>query len=104
MSVIAAEIIIVLLLIAANGLFAMAEFAIVSARKTRLRKLADQGDPRARVALELSEESRSSEFSRAHLAARRLRERLPARCSRFPSLLSTVKPSASASWWWFSRL
>jgi putative hemolysin len=56
MSVIAAEIIIVLLLIAANGLFAMAEFAIVSARKTRLRKLADQGDPRARVALELSEE------------------------------------------------
>ncbi len=54
MGIIAAEIIIVLLLIAANGLFAMAEFAIVSAGKSRLRKLAEEGDPRARVALELS--------------------------------------------------
>jgi len=56
MSVIAAEILIVLLLIAANGLFAMAEIAIVSVRKARLRKLAEQGDARARAALELSEE------------------------------------------------
>ncbi len=56
MGIIAAEIIIVLLLIAANGLFAMAEFAIVSARKSRLHKLAEEGDPRARAALELSED------------------------------------------------
>jgi len=41
MKVIAADILIVLLLIAANGLFPMAEIAIVTVRKTRLRKLAD---------------------------------------------------------------
>ncbi|MDI1313711.1 hemolysin family protein [Prosthecobacter sp.] len=56
MNVIAAEILIVLLLIAANGLFAMAEISIVSVCKTRLRKLTEQGDARARAALELSEE------------------------------------------------
>src|SRR6056297_1599877 len=56
MKVIVAEIIIILLLIGANGLFAMAEFAIVAARKTRLRELAEDGDTRAQAALELSEE------------------------------------------------
>ena len=42
------------LLLAANGLFAMAEIAIVSARKARLRQLADEGDAGARAALDLS--------------------------------------------------
>jgi putative hemolysin len=42
------------LLLAANGLFAMAEIAIASARKARLRQLADEGDVGARAALDLS--------------------------------------------------
>jgi putative hemolysin len=49
------EILIILLLLVANGVFAMAEIAVVSARKPRLRRLADQGNARARVALELAE-------------------------------------------------
>jgi len=55
MSNIAAEIIIIVLLVLANGLFAMAELAIVSVRKARFRKLAEQGDARARAALDLAE-------------------------------------------------
>ena len=39
----------------ANGVFAMAEIAIVSVRKARFHKLAEQGDRRARAALELTE-------------------------------------------------
>ncbi|MEC4816294.1 MAG: hemolysin family protein [Scytonema sp. PMC 1069.18] len=48
------EILIILLLILANGLFVMSELAIVSARKVRLQQLANQGDAKARVALELA--------------------------------------------------
>ena len=43
------------MLLIANGVFAMAEIAVVSAKKARLRRLADQGDGRARIALELAE-------------------------------------------------
>jgi len=43
-------------LLVANGLFAMAEIAIVSARKARLKQLADEGDEGAQAALELSAE------------------------------------------------
>lgn len=39
----------------ANGVFAMAEIAVVSSRKGRLRQLADAGSKRARAALELAE-------------------------------------------------
>lgn len=49
------EIIIILLLVLTNGIFAMSEIAVVSVRKARFRKLADQGDRRARAALELTE-------------------------------------------------
>lgn len=49
------EILIILLLILVNGLLAMAEIAIVSARKTRLRQLANEGDKSARAALELAD-------------------------------------------------
>jgi len=49
------QITIVLLLIIANGLFAMSEMAIVSARKARLRQRAEEGDHKARAALELAE-------------------------------------------------
>jgi putative hemolysin len=48
------EILIILLLVLANGLFAMSEMAVVSARKTRLQQLANQGDRRAQVALDLA--------------------------------------------------
>ena len=49
------EILILLLLIFLNGLFVMAEIALVSARKTRLESLAEKGDHRAKSALELTE-------------------------------------------------
>ena len=45
---------IILLLILANGVFAMSEMAVVSARKVRLRQRAKGGDKRAWAALELA--------------------------------------------------
>lgn len=55
MSPVITEIIIIVLLLAANGVFAMTEIAVVSSRKARLRQLAAAGDARARAALELAE-------------------------------------------------
>jgi putative hemolysin len=55
MSQIAFEIAVIFLLLIANGIFAMAEIAVVSSRKTRLRRLADQGSGNAKIALELAE-------------------------------------------------
>ncbi len=49
------QILFVLLLIVANGVFSMSETAVVSARKARLQQRADEGDERARRALALSE-------------------------------------------------
>lgn len=49
------EILIILLLILLNGLFAMVEIAIVSSRKSKLRNRALEGDKKAETALELSE-------------------------------------------------
>ena len=46
---------IILLLIFANGLFAMSEIAIVTARKPRLRIQAEKGNSRAAAALRLAE-------------------------------------------------
>lgn len=46
---------IILILLVVNGVFAMTEIAVVSARKGRLRRLAAEGDARATVALELAE-------------------------------------------------
>lgn len=48
------EISIILILIIANGLFAMSEMAIISARRARLQELAEQGNRRALAALELA--------------------------------------------------
>lgn len=50
------EVLIVLLLILANGLLSMSELAIVSARPARLRQMADQGNGGAAVALDLAAE------------------------------------------------
>ncbi|MGI5839513.1 MAG: hemolysin family protein [bacterium] len=49
------EIVIILLLINLNGLFSMAEIAVVSARKTRLRQLAEEGDAKAAAAAALTD-------------------------------------------------
>lgn len=49
------EAILILLLIVANGVFAMAEIAIVASRKARLKSLADAGHRGARSALALAE-------------------------------------------------
>src|ERR1700749_2222782 len=49
------DVIILLCLIFLNGLFVMAEIALVSARKSRLENLADNGDEKARSALKLAE-------------------------------------------------
>jgi putative hemolysin len=49
------EIVIILLLVLANGVFAMSEIAIVSARRARLLHRARQGDRRAASALWLAE-------------------------------------------------
>lgn len=50
------EVIIILVLIALNGIFAMSEFAIVSAKKIRLRQKAEKGDAGAETAFKLSNE------------------------------------------------
>ncbi|MEJ0061965.1 MAG: hemolysin family protein [Alphaproteobacteria bacterium] len=50
------ELIIVLCLILLNGYFAMAEIAVVSARRSRLKQLAEEGSPGARRALKLAED------------------------------------------------
>ncbi|HET9825974.1 MAG TPA: hemolysin family protein, partial [Chitinophagaceae bacterium] len=48
------DVIILLLLILLNGLFVMSEIALVSARKSRLESLAEKGDRKAKLALDLS--------------------------------------------------
>jgi putative hemolysin len=54
MAAVATEILIIFLLILANGLLAMVEMAVVSARKARLQLHADEGDAGASAALELA--------------------------------------------------
>lgn len=49
------ELLILLGLVILNGLFAMSEMSLVSARRTRLQALADEGDKRAKTALQLME-------------------------------------------------
>ncbi len=44
----------ILLLVVANGIFSMAEMAVVSSRKARLRQRAEEGSKGAQVALELA--------------------------------------------------
>lgn len=49
------ELAIILALIGANGVFAMSEIAVVSARRARLQHRAHEGDRRAKMALQLAE-------------------------------------------------
>src|SRR5512139_1877214 len=50
------DIVLLLLLILLNGILAMSEIAVVSSRKARLQKLADDQSPGAQSALELANE------------------------------------------------
>ena len=52
----AIAIVVVLLLVVLNGLFAMTELAVVSSRKSKLQSRAERGDRGARAALKLAEE------------------------------------------------
>jgi len=47
-------ILVILLLVVINGVFVMAEMAVVSSRKPRLQQIANEGSSRAQVALELA--------------------------------------------------
>src|SRR5436853_1897144 len=47
-------IVVILLLIVVNGVFVMAEMAVVSSRKPRLQQFANEGNHGARTALELA--------------------------------------------------
>jgi len=49
-----APILVILLLIVINGIFVMAEMALVSSRKPRLQQLANEGDGGAQIAVDLS--------------------------------------------------
>ena len=49
------EVCVILLLLVANGVFAMAEIALVSSRKAKLRAQADNGNANAKRALQLAE-------------------------------------------------
>jgi putative hemolysin len=49
------ELVVIFVLLGVNGIFAMTEIAVVSARKTKLRQLATAGNGRAKLALELAE-------------------------------------------------
>ena len=52
----ATDIAIIVLLILANGFFSMTEFALISAKKSRLQKKAEDGDAGAATALNLAED------------------------------------------------
>jgi putative hemolysin len=56
MSAVVIEILFIVLLLVANGVFAMSEIAVISARKARLQRMAAGGDGRARAALKLAQE------------------------------------------------
>ena len=51
------EILLLLVLILLNGLFAMSEIALVTAKRSRLARLADDGDKSAATAMKLGEDS-----------------------------------------------
>lgn len=56
MSAVSNELIILFLLLVANGIFSMAEIAVVSVRKARLKSLADEGHKRAKTTLAIAQQ------------------------------------------------
>ncbi|HVH12425.1 MAG TPA: hemolysin family protein [Longimicrobium sp.] len=97
------EVLVVFLLLLANGVFAMSEIALVSSRKTRLQQRAEAGDHAARRALQLAEHPErflatvqvgitlvgtlAGAFGGAAIA-----EPLAEYLSRYPSLAEYAKP------------
>jgi putative hemolysin len=106
------EIVLLLILFLANGVLAMAEMAVVSARKIRLQQKAEAGDENARTALQLARQPAdflstvqigitlvgvlAGAFGGATLAGRlspwlarlpwlALQPRLPAQCRLYPT-------------------
>jgi len=55
MADIGGEILTISVLILANGVFAMSEMAVITARKSRLQDWVNKGNARAKVALELAQ-------------------------------------------------
>ena len=49
------ELVIIFVLVLANGLFAMSEISVVASRKVRLQQRAEEGDHRAKLALKLAQ-------------------------------------------------
>lgn len=49
------EVLVLIILILLNGIFAMSEMALVTARRSRLARMADEGHPSAEVAMRLGE-------------------------------------------------
>ena len=49
--IIGIEILVIIILIVLNGLFSLAEIAVVSTRRIRMQKIADEGDNRANTVL-----------------------------------------------------
>ena len=72
------EILLILVLILANGFFAAAEIAIIAARRGRLEQRADEGSRNARLALELSRNPNSflADGADRHHAGQRVRRGL----------------------------
>ena len=56
MSEISNELLILICLLLANGVFAMSEIAVVSVRKARLKSLSEEGHKRAQVTLEIAQQ------------------------------------------------
>jgi putative hemolysin len=50
------DVVVIVILVMINGVFAMAEIAVVTARRARLRRLAEEGKESARTALDLAQE------------------------------------------------
>lgn len=101
------QLLVLSLLLVANGVFATAEIALVSARKSRLQELADEGDPRAVAALKAAENPNRFLYAiqfglilmtvlAGAYCAPSLSARLAARMADWPLLGGFARPLSSA--------
>ena len=87
------RIVAVLLLVVGNGIFVAAEYALVTARRTRLDDEAERGSASARVALALMDEPVRF-ISTVQIGITRLRD--PRRCSGRAADLELLRPVHAA--------
>jgi magnesium and cobalt exporter, CNNM family len=101
----ALELVIIVLLVLLNGFLAMSEFAVVSSRRTRLERLAADGHPGARAALQLANEPgrflaalqvglTSISILAGAFSGLTLARRVDAWLDQFPAVASYSKPVA----------